>query len=52
MSLGELLVPAPNSLLTLRPVSTDVNNVRAKDAHLIDEVDPQAEEPGEGQLPL
>ena len=42
VSLGELLVPAPASLLTLRPVSTDVNNVRDKDAHLIDEVDPDA----------
>jgi putative SOS response-associated peptidase YedK len=58
VSLGELLVPAPSSLLTLRPVSTDVNNVRDKDPHLIDEVDPDAVDPdaadpgGEGQLPL
>jgi len=30
-----------------------VNNVREKDAHLIDEVDPEAaEEPGPDQLPL
>jgi putative SOS response-associated peptidase YedK len=48
VSLGELLVPAPESLLTLRPVSTDVNNVREKDSHLIDEVDPDADGAGEG----
>ena len=53
VEVGKLLVPAPNSLLTLRPVSTDVNNVRDKDAHLIDEVDPDAVEadpPTDGQL--
>jgi len=44
VSLGELLVPAPNSLLTLRPVSTEVNNVRAKDAPLLDPFDPEAAE--------
>ncbi len=38
--LGKLLVPAPASLLTLHPVSTDVNNVRVKGPHLIDPVDP------------
>ncbi len=37
--LGRLLVPAPPSLLTLHPVSTEVNNVRNKGAHLIDPVD-------------
>jgi putative SOS response-associated peptidase YedK len=40
VELGQLLVPAPNELLTMHPVSTDVNNVRVKDAHLVDEVDP------------
>jgi putative SOS response-associated peptidase YedK len=40
VALGGLLVPAPDHLLTLRPVSTDVNNVRVKDAHLVDPVDP------------
>lgn len=35
-TLGKLLVPAPSQLLSLRPVSTEVNNVRNKGAHLID----------------
>ena len=52
VEVGKLLVPAPNSLLTLRPVSTDVNNVRDKDAHLIEAIDPDADPPGEGRLPL
>lgn len=39
-TLGRLLVPAPPRLLRLRPVSTEVNNVRNKGAHLIDPVDP------------
>ena len=34
--LAKLLVPAPDHLLALRPVSTDVNNVRNNDPHLID----------------
>ena len=38
--LGKLLVPAPASLVTLRPVSTEVNNVRNKGPHLVDPVDP------------
>ena len=38
--LGELLVPAPSSLLTLHPVGTEVNNVRNNDPHLVDAVDP------------
>jgi putative SOS response-associated peptidase YedK len=46
-SLGTLLVPAPNALLTMYPVSTDVNNVRAKDAHLVDEIDPDQEAPAD-----
>jgi len=34
--LGRLLVPAPDSLLTMHQVSTEVNNVRNKGAELID----------------
>jgi putative SOS response-associated peptidase YedK len=37
-----LLVPAPKELLTLRPVSTQVNNVRNKGEDLVTEVDPDA----------
>ncbi len=40
VSLGRLLVPAPEGLLTLHPVSTEVNSVRNRGAHLIDEVPP------------
>jgi putative SOS response-associated peptidase YedK len=40
--LSGLLVPASDSLLTVRPVSTDVNNVRNKGPELIDPVDPGA----------
>ncbi len=39
-SLQGLLVPAPGHLLTMHPVSTDVNNVRNKGSHLIDPADP------------
>ncbi len=38
-ALAKLLVPAPDDLLTLHPVSTDVNNVRNKGAELIRRVD-------------
>jgi putative SOS response-associated peptidase YedK len=38
--LSGLLVPASDSLLTVRAVSTDVNNVRNKGPELIDPVDP------------
>ncbi|MCD9623108.1 SOS response-associated peptidase [Rhabdothermincola salaria] len=50
--LGRLLVPAPPSLVALRPVSTEVNNVRNKGAHLVDEVDPvpEGELPGQSSL--
>jgi putative SOS response-associated peptidase YedK len=48
--LGKLLVPAPASLLELRPVSTDVNDVRVKDAHLIEPVDPLLSGPASGTL--
>lgn len=36
--LAGLLVPAPDTLLTMHEVATDVNNVRNKDRHLIDPV--------------
>ena len=36
--LAKLLVPAPEHLLALRPVSTEVNNVRNQGAHLLDPV--------------
>ena len=35
-SLSKLLVPAPDTLLQVQAVSTDVNNVRNKGPHLID----------------
>jgi putative SOS response-associated peptidase YedK len=47
VALGGLLVPAPEGLLTLHPVSTDVNSVRNKGAHLVDPVDPDAPPPGQ-----
>ena len=37
-SLKALMVPAPDGLLEMHPVSTDVNNVRNKDVHLVDAV--------------
>ena len=43
-TLGRLLVPAPSELLTLTPVSTEVNNVRNKGSHLIDPVPEPAPE--------
>lgn len=46
--LGKLLVPAPASLIAVHPVSTEVNNVRNKGAHLIDPVDPAAVDGAEG----
>jgi putative SOS response-associated peptidase YedK len=45
-ALGELLVPAPPTLLRLQPVSTEVNNVRNKGAQLIEPAVPA--EPVEG----
>jgi putative SOS response-associated peptidase YedK len=42
--LGQLLVPAPASLLTMHPVSTEVNQVRNKGPQLIEPLDP--EDPG------
>jgi putative SOS response-associated peptidase YedK len=41
-ALGKLLVPAPDNLLALHPVSTEVNNVRNEGAHLVQPVDPSA----------
>lgn len=42
--LGRFLVPAPPELITMHPVSTDVNSVRNKGEHLVDVVDPVAED--------
>jgi putative SOS response-associated peptidase YedK len=41
--LGKLLVPAPPRLLTMHPVSTDVNNVRNNGPQLTDETEPEVE---------
>jgi putative SOS response-associated peptidase YedK len=41
-ALGQLLVPAPNELLTMHPVSTEVNKVVNNDARLLDPIDPDA----------
>lgn len=43
-ALGKLLVPAPSELITFHPVSTDVNSVRNKGEHLVEEVDPVLED--------
>jgi putative SOS response-associated peptidase YedK len=40
-SLGQLLVPAPDELLRVHPVSTRVNNVRNDDSALIEPFDPE-----------
>lgn len=40
--LGKLLVPASASLIAVHPVSTAVNNVRNKQASLVDRIDPEA----------
>ncbi len=47
-TLGKLLVPAPDNLLELQPVSTDVNNVRNRGPHLLDPVDPS--DPGDPSI--
>jgi putative SOS response-associated peptidase YedK len=39
-TLGKLLVPAPPELIITHPVSTEVNNVRNRGPHLIDQVEP------------
>lgn len=38
--LGKLLVPCPSQLLTMHPISTEVNNVRNKGPQLIEEAAP------------
>ncbi|MEO0492771.1 MAG: SOS response-associated peptidase [Actinomycetota bacterium] len=43
-ALQELFVPAPSALIQLRPVSTDVNNVRNNGPHLVDEAEPVTDE--------
>jgi putative SOS response-associated peptidase YedK len=42
VELGGLLVPAPNELLTMHPVSTEVNRVSTKGRELIAPIDPDA----------
>ena len=44
--LGKLLVPADPALTVLRPISTEVNNVRNNGPQLLDEVDPGAPDAG------
>ena len=39
-TLQRLLVPAPAELVSMRPVSTEVNNVRNNGPHLVDEAEP------------
>lgn len=50
-TLGKLLVPAPAALVTMHPVSTAVNNVRANGPELIepDAADVSEEQPGKRQ---
>jgi putative SOS response-associated peptidase YedK len=43
--LQALLVPAPNSLLTMHPVSTDVNNARNRGEYLREPLSPPPPEP-------
>ena len=51
VSLGGLLVPAADDLLTMHPVSTDVNSVRNKGPHLLAEVEPlSTDRPATGSL--
>jgi len=38
-AVGRFLVPAASELITFHPVSTEVNNVRHKGAHLVDPVE-------------
>jgi putative SOS response-associated peptidase YedK len=45
--LGKLLVPADPALTVLRPISTEVNNVRNDGPQLLDEVDPGPDAPVE-----
>lgn len=50
--LTKLLVPAPASIIAAHPVSTAVNNVRNKDASLVDPIDPDAGPEGPVQATL
>lgn len=43
-ALQELFVAAPSALIAMRPVSTEVNNVRNNGPHLTEEVTPVADE--------
>jgi putative SOS response-associated peptidase YedK len=43
-TLGKLLVPAPSELITVRPVSTAVNNVRTNGPELIEPAEPVAQD--------
>ncbi|MEO5723864.1 MAG: SOS response-associated peptidase [Ilumatobacteraceae bacterium] len=57
VALRALLIPAADDLLEMHPVSRDVNNVRNKGPHLVDEIDPAAASGGPGdaeaaRLPL
>ena len=45
--LGKFLVPAPSSLITFHPVSTEVNNVRNQGEHLVEPVDLDADQVAE-----
>jgi putative SOS response-associated peptidase YedK len=42
--LGSFLVPAPKELIRFHPVSTEVNNVRNRGEHLVDETEPEIEQ--------
>jgi putative SOS response-associated peptidase YedK len=46
--LGKFLVPAPPELIDLRPVSTEVNNVRNRGPHLLERVEPAQALPLDG----
>jgi putative SOS response-associated peptidase YedK len=41
--LSQLLLPAAEDLLTMHPVSTDVNNVRNKGPKLTEPIEPESE---------
>jgi len=49
-TLGKLLVPAPPQIITMHPVSTEVNRVSNKGPELVTEIDPDA--PAEEQLEI
>src|SRR5690606_15962970 len=43
--LGKLLVPSPPQIITMHPVSYDVNKVSNKEPSLIEEIDPTQPDP-------